>query len=410
MLANTTVAETHCRGIPGASNILIIVKTSKAEIESKLPTQLDTLLSCALNFAIFSDHAGLVRNHTIYDALEGVTSAAKAQHDDFKNYEKMRTQPKAKVTIPKSLDKWKMLPMIYKAYKMHPNTRFFVVIEPDTSLSWTNLLQWTSRLDYRIPYYAGAPIAAGALKFVQGGPGMLLSNAALAQFAKAYDEMYASEWEDRVAKEDSGDVVLATAMADAHVELYGAYPMLQPNSPSSFGWTEQTWCVPSVSWQHMPASAVEEAWQAEKNFTREHGWKSPYLMRDAFSALIFPHLVDHKDEWDNGAQDTSIVKPLLDDLSEQDSQDWYKFDADIRQAVTSAENCMKVCELAADCHQWRYTAKGEGECHLGKTIRFGRKVVKKEGEEGWISGWVVERVRDTTRDWKCEKVKWGFNQ
>jgi hypothetical protein len=389
---------------------MIIVKTSKAEIQDKLPVQLDNLLSCVPHFAIFSDHSGVIGNHTVYDALEGVTGTAKATYDELKAYVKSRGPDAKPGALPKALDKWKMLPMIYKAYKMRPQTRFFVVIETDSSLSWTNLLQWTDRLDYRIQYYAGAPLQIGTLKFAQRGPGILLSNAALKQFVKAYDELYEAEWEKRVDRECCGDVVLASTMGDAHVELYKAFPQFQAEDPASIDWMRERWCTPAVSWHNMTQAKIEEAWGFERNWTKKYGWEEPILMADAFTGLIKPLLNKTRDEWDNDSQGTKIMRPQSGDLSDKDSQEWFKLDEDIRQAVTSWESCQKVCEALKDCQQWKYSKKGEGECHLGKNIKLGWKAPKKDTGELWTSGWIAERIYNTTREWECEEPNWRFNQ
>lgn len=391
---------------------MVVVKTSKAELHDRLPTQLDTLLSCAPYVAIFSDHAGRIGNHTVHDALSEISSYTKADHVEFKGYEQQKQDDIKLDSASKYLDKWKFLPMVYRAYKLRPSARFYVVIESDTTLSWTNLLQWISRLDSRIPYYAGAPLQLGNTKFVQSGPGILLSNAALRQFVKAYDENYDSEWEARVGREGLGDVILATAMQQANVELSGAHPILQANTPLSLRWERKYWCTPAVSWAHQSQADIKAAWGFQKSWADDYGWEEPYMHRDAFVDLVAPHLVDHKDEWDNGSEGTLIAKELLDKLSEkvEEGEQWYEHEEDIRQAVGSWKNCQKVCEMAKDCHQWKYSKKDKGECHLGKNIKIGASAPKKAGESVWTSGWIVERIRNSTREWECHKPTWRFNQ
>ena len=102
--------------------------------------------------------------------------------------------------------------MVYKSYKMRPQVTFFVFIEADTSLSWTNLLQWVNRLDSRIPYYAGAPSNIGDIRFAQRGGGFLLSKAAAKLYATAYEQKYVSKWEKMTVGECWGDVALALGL------------------------------------------------------------------------------------------------------------------------------------------------------------------------------------------------------
>lgn len=403
-----TPKESTCREMPGASDIMVIVKTSKSSLHAHVPTQLENLLSCVPHHAIFSDHSGFIGNYSVHDCLDEIPAAIKEKHEEFKDYE---LQKQIKVdSVSKHLDRWTWLPMVYKMYKLQPDLRFYLVIEPDTAISWTNLLQWVARLDSRIPYYAGAPLHLGETKFVQRSSGILLSNTALKKFAKAYDELYESEWQARVAGESLGDVVLATAMADAQVETYGAHPLLQANTPWSVSWDRKYWCVPAVGFHHMGKEQLTQAWNFQKNWTDEMSWKEPYLHRDAYMDFVEPLLVDRKELWDNGAEGTIISQPILDDLTAEEWQEWYEHEEEIREAVQSWESCQKVCERASDCQQWKWSQKDDGECVLGKNIKFGASAPKKEGEEVWISGWYVERVRNTTREWNCEKPSWRFNQ
>jgi hypothetical protein len=436
-----------CKDVHGAPNVMVIVKTSKAEITDKLPTHLKTLLECVPNFAIFSDHSGKIDGFTVHDALENISNSTRTRHKEFETYETLQTAKDVK-SVDKELDKWKFLPMVYKAYKMRPYSRFYIFIEADTSLSWTNLLQWINRLDYRIPYYSGAPTFIGSTKYAQRGPGILISHGAMRQYAKAYDERYTNEWEKRVGKECCGDMVLATAMVDAHVEFYSAWPLLQGETPSTLDWTERHWCAPVVSWHHMAAPEIETLWNQQKNFTAKHGWEEPYLFRAAFKEFIAPALVDHLDEWDNLSQDTKIAKPKGDD--DKEKEEWDKHGDDIKKAVESWEDCRHVCDIADDCVQWKFRDGGKvtkvvrreegekmpkegnegqeedkpeeqkppepekipGECYLGKTIMMGKKLPKKDGEEPWVSGWMTERIRKNTEKWDsdCKEPKWRFNQ
>jgi hypothetical protein len=58
--------------------------------------------------------------------------------------------------------------------------------------------------------------------------------------------------------------------------------------------------------------------------------------------------------------------------------------------------------------QWRYKALGDGECHLGKVLRLGRRTTEKD--EPWTSGWMVERVGKVMEKWECKEVGWKFYQ
>ncbi|KAJ4376380.1 hypothetical protein N0V83_001663 [Neocucurbitaria cava] len=464
--------EKFCKDVRGAPHVMVVLRTSKAEID-KLSTHLLGLLSCVPNFAIFSDHAGEIEGHTVHNALESIGSDAKRTHDEFREYQIIHAdaehKPDPKRT--KDLDKWKFLPMVYKAYHLNTSAKFYVFIEADTSLSWTNLLQWVNRLDYRIPYYSGAPTFMNSVQFAQRGSGILLSQGALRRYSKSYDELYTSKWEERVGKECCGDMLLATALNDAHVEFYSSWPLLQGEQPSTLDYTRKHWCVPAVSWHHVSGESLTGMWDQERKWTHTHGWEKPYLFRDAFHEFVEPHMEAQKTEWDNLSQDTKIVAPQgrqqqmkeeeerskkhqqegeekkekekqedeqkkkkeqeskqfqAADSEEHDEElsssvqrlkkrdddkenaiDWDKLAEKFKDAGDSSERCQKACEQVDDCLQWRYSRKGDGECHLGKVLRLGSK---SEGDDNWTSGWLVDRIKDVAKEWECKEVAWRFYQ
>ncbi|KAF2193919.1 glycosyltransferase family 31 protein [Zopfia rhizophila CBS 207.26] len=405
-----TPTANACRNAKGASDVMVTVKTSATEIYQKLPVHLLTLLECVPDFAIFSDHTGSIAGHPVYDALEQVTNGTRDAYEEFKEHGMMKQHDQSSLpdSITKELDKWKILPMVYKSYKMHPDKRFYLFVEADTSISWTNLLLWVARLDYRIPYYSGAPSFIGSVRFAQRGSGILLSHGALKQYAKAYEERYESDWERRVGKECCGDMVLATALSDAHVEFYSAFPLLQGETPSTLDWTQRHWCAPVVSWHHISPGEIDLLWSLRQNWIAEHGWDTPYLFRNAFKEFVSPLLEERRDDWDNLSQDTKINKPPDEITNSDENVEWYKLAEDVKNATQSEDSCRHVCERADDCLQWKFR---KGECDLGKVIRLGRKALPKKDEEPWVSGWMLERIKKATEEWgQCEEPNWKFNQ
>ncbi|KAF2623555.1 glycosyltransferase family 31 protein, partial [Macroventuria anomochaeta] len=298
-----------CKDVRNAQHVMVIVKTSKAEIYDKLSAHLLGLLSCVPVFAIFSDHAGQIDGIQVHDALRDISSEAKQHNDEFREYNIIKADPEYKPDAKKTkdLDKWKVLPMVYQAYQMNPHAKFYAFIEADTGLSWTNLLQWVDRLDYRIPYYSGAQSFINRVQFAQRGPGILLSQGALRRYAKSYEERWAEEWEKRIGKECCGDYILATALNDAHVELYTSWPLMQGEQPATLDYTTKQWCTPAVSWHHMDKDALSKSWDLQKKWTDKHGWEKPYLYKDAFEEYVQPHLKAQVENWDNLSSDTKII-------------------------------------------------------------------------------------------------------
>jgi len=503
----THAVEKFCSDADGAKDVMVVLKTSKAEIE-KLNSHLSNLLACVPTFAIFSDHAGEFQGHKVHDALDSISGETKFKHKEFQEYQLMHADAEHKPDTKKleELEKWKFLPMVYKSYHMNPSAKFFVFIEADTSLSWTNLLQWLNRLDYRIPYYSGAPYYIAGTQVAQRGAGIMMSQGALRRYSKSYDELYTTKWEPDNGEQCCGDLMLAKALGDAHVEFYASWPLLQSEQPSTLDYTRKHWCAPAVSWNHLGGDQLTRQWDIEKKWTTANGWKKPYLYRDAYHDSVEPHIETLKVGWDNLSQDTKIVAPegrrqkLKDDAAkkekekeEQDAEkkekkkgeqdtakeeektkeedktqqddkkepaklkldtapppdsrvfqeagalptsnsiskredkkdpkkddkkgkdmkedkkeppNWDKLAEKHPDAADSFERCQTVCSEVEDCLQWRYTAKGEGECHLSKVIRLGGKV----GDEEWTSGWEVERINGIKKEWACKEVKWRFYQ
>jgi hypothetical protein len=442
-----------CKDVHNAPNVMIVLRTSKAEINEKLPAQIRGLLSCVPNFAIFSDHEGSIDGIPVHNALESIGSETKRTHDEFREYQLMHADAEHKPDAgkTKTLDKWKFLPMVYKAYHLKPDAKLYIFIEADTSLSWTNVLQWAGRLDYRIPYYSGAPTFINSVKLAQRGSGIMLSQGAMRRYAKSYDELYADKWEVNLRTGCCGDMALAQALGDAHVEFYSSWPLMQSEQPASLDYTPRNWCAPAISWHHTNSEALDEIWSTQKDWTAKHGWDKPYLYRDAFQSFVAPHLEAKKDKWDNLSQDTKIVAPqgrrkqlkeeaaaktaprpamkaapfpdppsklparsLLfrnDDKKDKEKDkeiDWDKLAELFKDAADSAETCQKSCEMIEDCLQWRYQPQGDGECHLGKVLRLGKKMTDKD--ETSTSGWLLDRVEKVTQEWECKQVNWRFYQ
>ena len=85
---------------------------------------------------------------------------------------------------------------------------------------------------------------------------------------------------------------------------------------------------------------------------------------------------------------------------------------DIDNAADNADACKHLCNITEDCLQWRYSSQADSECILGKVIRLGYKVDKKGSEEGYTSGWNVDKIKKNMEKWseKCQDPKWRFNQ
>lgn len=453
--------ETPCKEVRGASDVMLVLRTSKAELDGQLPAHFQSLLACVSHFAIFSDHDGTLSDGTpVHNALDTIGNTTKTSHIEFEEYDKMASDAQyvAPSDASRALDKWKFLPMVYKTTQLaqlaQPSPpRFYFFLEPGTTLSWTNLLQWLARPDYRIPYYAGAPSTAPDDKpFAQQAPGFMLSQGALRQYASTYEERYATEWESHVGDASGGDVALARAMRESRVEFSSAAQLLLTSAPRDGAWKQRFWCTPLVAWAGM-AAADAEAWKGKHDeFTQREGWDKPFVQRDAFERFVKPELDEVREEWDNISSDTQVkgAKKKAEKEKEKEKEVGKekpekpkpKAKANARKSpspsspspspapptsirtrrrdaalTTSAADthsaCRALCVATKDCLQWKHSTAGAGECHLGKTLRLGAKAAPSKETSGakWTSGWLADRIGDVTAEWgRCERAEWRFGQ
>ena len=113
---------------------------------------------------------------------------------------------------------------MHESYRLaSPDVDWFVYIEADTSLSWTNLLQFLGRMDPRKPLYLGAQNVIGPTTFAHGGSGFIISRGAAKRIedrrrkmgARAYDD----RWELSTSLSCCGDEVVARALVEVDVDL-----------------------------------------------------------------------------------------------------------------------------------------------------------------------------------------------
>ncbi|OJD39770.1 glycosyltransferase family 31 protein [Diplodia corticola] len=167
-LSSPPLAPAACPShLPGADDILVVLKTGATEAHAKLPIHFSTTLHCAPHYALFSDLDDTIAGHPVHDTLADVPAAVQSAHPDaFAFYHQLRAWQRAGVNITAKassdpslhqkawdLDKWKFLPLMQKALAAAPgpHTKWFVFIEADTALMWSNLLRWLPRLDASKP-------------------------------------------------------------------------------------------------------------------------------------------------------------------------------------------------------------------------------------------------------------------
>jgi hypothetical protein len=412
-----------CRHLPGADKVVIIVKTGASEVFTRVPEQLITLAECAPNFMIFSDMDQQIGEFHIQDALDEIGKEYKENHEDFQFYTALHAAHNSHGDVSVlgsdkawALDKWKNIPMLHKAYTKYPDAEWFMTIDADTYLSWSNLLLLLDQMDPDDPLYAGCVYWHGPTMFAQGGTGYLLSRNAVQKWEKIRTPEKIADWEKETSGICCGDVMLGVSMGHADVPVSGAWPMFQVDPPSAFTFAESVWCSPAITWHHVHSYEVEALWQFEQAWLNKT-WdvadpgSVPYTFGDVFNDFVLPHVTEMKQDWNNLSGDIVITEPKEDHVKENDDWDW-KNDEEKQKmwddatevqksGVESAEKCRKACQSNESCIQFSWHP---GTCKFAKDIKMGRP---SDSKEQYASGWMVDRVKKFVEDrGKCKEISW----
>lgn len=274
----STSPDRRCEAFPDQGDILLVVKTGATESYDKLPTQLLTNLQCADDFLIFSDLEQKIGRYEIHDVLEKVNETIK-ESDHFELYRAQKEYQKDHLDVHGlkddlsgslhehgwTLDKYKFLHMLIDTYHMRPDKKWYVFVETDTYVVWSNLLQWIdTRLDATKALYLGSPAALGSQIFAHGGSGYILSGVAMHDFIGRNPEM-AEEFDATVKDSCCGDAHLAKFLEEkGNIKVTGVWPMINGEKPNTLPFGPQHWCHPVMTMHHMVPEEVSEFWQYEQ--------------------------------------------------------------------------------------------------------------------------------------------------
>jgi hypothetical protein len=347
-----------CRDVPGADNVLVMLKTGATEIYEKLPTHFVTLFKCTPHYMVFSDLAQDYADFPIRDAIAPVSKQLREGHQDFQIYKKLQQYQREGQEMSKlkgdsgwNLDKWKFMPMLFEAFEAAPpQIEWFVMIEADTSVSWTNLLQWLKTMDPNKPYYLGSQNAIGGTTFAHGGSGIVLSRQAAKQMQKKREEegkeAYNKRWEDETAASCCGDEILARVLLEAGVPMTMAWPLIQGETISTVDFTMNHWCTPPVTWHHVTPLEIDTLWQFGADWIDDHGWNTPYLYRDIFAHFIERHISVTRHAWNNLSQDKKSVAPSLSSKTSSNVQSRVRVrvrrPATVNRRVNACSGCSRL--------------------------------------------------------------------
>lgn len=372
-----------CRQIPGAEDVLVVMKTGANEIEDKLTVHLNTTLSCYPNHVIFSDYEeDLATGQHVFDAFKYTRTSIKETHRDFALWRKLQSEGRAglptselsgtdsreksedirKKTPGWQLDKWKFLPMLNQTYHLHPRMQWYVFVEADTYIFWSSLLPYLSMRTWTDDQYVGSKAVIEELGFAHGGSGFLLSRSALEKVVKLFNADQ-EKWEDFTDRYWAGDHILAAALRKAGVLLEDGKPAWQgqPLNLLEFGPTKGLWCSTAITFHHQLPSEIQDLWEFEQSAISLAKGNKPLRHRDLLEQYVLPRIQRPRPTWDNRSGD----------LRNSDT--------------TSLMECESLCEQDADCLQ--YAMQPNGHCKTASTAVLGQPSDTVE------SGWMIRRIQ-----------------
>ena len=397
--------ELPCRNLPGAEDVVVIMRTGATEIQDKLPRHFETTFRCYSDLIIFSDYAETFMGHDVHDVLKDMNRDVMTENEDFDIYLRLLEGGRAsldgselsgKLSFEGSksgklenagwrLDKWKFLPMMRQVINLRPNKKWYLFVESDSYVVWSNLLKYLENMDSDRDIYYGSEVQIGDDLFAHGGSAFIMTRSAIEKGALWYEED-PERWHDWTARHWAGDCVLGKCLLEAGVELGWAWPMFQGGHPEKMDFTEwkgevRVWCSPILSFHHFADEELQRIWQFEQDWItvfdknthddpddmRWALWKhrsqdNPIMHGfDVFKDFVFPNLTDHRTGWNN-------FSPMP-----VSGTDGY-----------TAEDCRNMCVVDHECVQ--YLHRDEYGCNTGSYAMLG------EPMEGATSGWLLDRI------------------
>lgn len=390
-----------CQRVPYADNVVVIVRTGATEFRDKLPIHFNTTFRCYKDYIIFSDYEEVIDGHQVHDVLRSVHDGLKQSNPDFEIYQRVKQYGRQALHEDElsggtsfegskmgkkdnpgwRLDKWKFLPMMAETLKLRPDSNWYVFVETDTYIVFSNLLQWLQQLDPFKTLYYGSENQISDDIFAHGGSGFVMSKSAVQKAADIY-KAKEDEWHQWTDKHWAGDCVLGKALFEAGVPLTWAWPMLQGGQPEKMNFNEEKpvrrklWCRPAISYHHFSPSEMERMWQFEQRWIlsridqameegRDTLWKdfSDVLEhRDVFKQFVWPNITTERSDWNNMSPNRI---PEV--------------------GISTYDLCRAACEVNTECLQFSFSIASR--CAIAT-----KEVILGQSQEGVLSGWMTDRI------------------
>ncbi|KAF4637266.1 hypothetical protein G7Y89_g815 [Cudoniella acicularis] len=271
-----------CINSPLAGNVVVSVKTGASEATERLPAQMQTTLRCAKNVVFFSDLEQDVKQYHLHDSLDTISTSVIDNNPDFVFYRKQAELWKSEQDIsslkgfkhPEShkelaawtLDKYKNVHILEKTWALKPNMDWYIFIDADTYIFWSNMLMWLETMDPMKKSYFGSEVNIDNTRFAHGGTGIIISKATMYELAVTHNGT-AERWDPKIHEKCCGDLVLGLALKEFGTELQDVWPLMSGETQTSMPFgpgTPEYWCRPALSLHHLSPTDMKDLDEFER--------------------------------------------------------------------------------------------------------------------------------------------------
>jgi hypothetical protein len=179
-----------------------------------------------------------------------------------------------------TLDKYKFLHVLEKTWVMKPNMEWYVIVDADSYIFWSNIVVWLGTMDPNLESYFGSEVDIAGERFAHGGSVIAMSRAVVYDIVVTHRGA-AARWDSNIRGRCCGDLVLGLAFKEYGVELQDVWLLMSGETPSSmpFGLgTPEYICSPVLSMHPLTPTDMRELAEFEQ-------WRPRSSVRDPVLAL-----------------------------------------------------------------------------------------------------------------------------